>query len=78
MRYAILEVLPPTTPGGDARVDVAYRDMALMSANDARRAWNYQLSRQGGWMEVVEDTPEAIEAYTAQMKEFAFKRGRSA
>jgi hypothetical protein len=71
MRYAILEVLPPEVRPGEARVTVAYRNLSQASANDARAAWNYQLARKGGWMEVVRE--DEIEARIASIKEHAFK-----
>jgi hypothetical protein len=73
MRYAILEVLPPENPGDNARVSVPYGDLSINSANDARKAWNYQLARHGGWMEIVKDCPEAIAKRIEELHTFAFK-----
>ena len=42
-------------------------DLSLSSANDARSAWNYQASRKGGYMEIIEDTQDAFDNRKAEI-----------
>lgn len=53
MRYALMEFY---FENGMPVFKWVATDLSRSSVNDARSAWNYQASRKGGWMEVIENT----------------------
>ena len=75
MSYAILEVQPPESQGGIARVRVALRGLKLLQALEARNAlmreFGYGSNR--GWAEKVEDSAEEIDQRITQLHELAFR-----
>lgn len=60
MRYALVEFF---FRDGKPVFNWVGTDMSLTSAADAKRAWGYQASFKGGWMEIIEDTQEAFDKW---------------
>lgn len=60
MRYAVMEFY------FDANNTPVFKwvatDLSRSSAADAVRAWNYQASMKGGYMEIIEDSQAAFDA----------------
>lgn len=77
MRYAVIEILPPITPDSLPIVKWVATDLSLSSASDAIRAWNYQTSFKGGWMDRIEDTQEAFDARQHEVNHYAFLSQRT-
>ena len=75
MRYAVIEVLPVKGLDGfrQAKVQYVACDLCLSSANDCIKAWGYQAGVKGGWMERIEDTPEAFDKRVDELNRYAFK-----
>ena len=77
MRYAVIELLPPKDPNDLPIIKWVATDLSLSSANDAIKAWGYQASTKGGYMELIEDTQEAFDTRKRAANEFAFYYART-
>lgn len=77
MRYAVMEFY--FDAGNTPVFKWVATDLSRSSAADAVKAWNYQASRRGGYMEIIEDSQTAFDAKKAEILEYhpRVKKGAS-